>query len=247
MFWEARHEGKTRIELWGHGRALPLRTRAFRVRWLASTHSNRIHTQTVTPGLWLMPMIPRSCLAVNVGGILKGYTSPHLRKGGVLTDLMTWLTWLPRGRHDKLQTTDSRQLRKQKQPAWASWVDIINWEEVWSRCSNWRSSCTKRTHTQSMWLQNANVLAPQFWTSLTLAVGLMWWWHIAHRVHCGRGQHFLRLVFDDMQQFAHSREFKSTWLSPVEIAIALHARHCRGNMDSITIIVGHNSLLHWRL
>ena len=49
MFWEARHEGKIQIELWGHGRALPLCTRAFRVRWLASTHSNRIHTQTVTP------------------------------------------------------------------------------------------------------------------------------------------------------------------------------------------------------
>ena len=49
MFWEARHEGQTRIQLWGHGRALPLRTRAFQARWLASTHSNRIHPQTVTP------------------------------------------------------------------------------------------------------------------------------------------------------------------------------------------------------
>ena len=51
MFWEARHEGKTQIELWGHGRTLPLRTRAFRVRWLANTHAHRIHTQTVTPVL----------------------------------------------------------------------------------------------------------------------------------------------------------------------------------------------------
>ena len=37
MFWDARHERKTQIDLRGHGSALPLITCAFRVRWLAST------------------------------------------------------------------------------------------------------------------------------------------------------------------------------------------------------------------
>ena len=37
MFWDARHEGKTLINLRGQGSALPLSTCAFRVRWLGNT------------------------------------------------------------------------------------------------------------------------------------------------------------------------------------------------------------------
>ena len=57
---QRRKNSDSDIELWGHGRALPLRTRAFRERWLANTHSNRKHTQTVTP------VHHRHCQSLNV-------------------------------------------------------------------------------------------------------------------------------------------------------------------------------------
>ena len=49
MFWDARHERKTQIDLRVHGSASPLITCAFRVRWLASTNSIQAQTQFVIP------------------------------------------------------------------------------------------------------------------------------------------------------------------------------------------------------